>query len=125
PFLQVLASRIRPTHTVAVSQRGSGVDAGCRAFDINGVVTESVYVAGDIAHLELDPMVIVPRRQSGRNEVGAGTTLAMKPENDGVRRGEGRYSFTDQIRAQVERRAIRPAQSGLSRSEQLRCTASG
>ena len=28
---------------------GIGCDAGCRAFDINGVVTDSVYVAGDIA----------------------------------------------------------------------------
>jgi len=28
---------------------GVGCDAGCRAFDVNGVVTDSVYVAGDIA----------------------------------------------------------------------------
>ena len=28
---------------------GIACDAGCRAFDINGVVTDSVYVAGDIA----------------------------------------------------------------------------
>jgi NADPH-dependent 2,4-dienoyl-CoA reductase/sulfur reductase-like enzyme len=28
---------------------GVGCDAGCRAFDINGVVTDSVFVAGDIA----------------------------------------------------------------------------
>jgi 3-phenylpropionate/trans-cinnamate dioxygenase ferredoxin reductase subunit len=28
---------------------GVGCDAGCRAFDINGVVTDSIYVAGDIA----------------------------------------------------------------------------
>jgi NADPH-dependent 2,4-dienoyl-CoA reductase/sulfur reductase-like enzyme len=28
---------------------GVGCDTGCRAFDINGVVTDSIYVAGDIA----------------------------------------------------------------------------
>jgi 3-phenylpropionate/trans-cinnamate dioxygenase ferredoxin reductase subunit len=28
---------------------GIGCDSGCRAFDINGVVTDSIYVAGDIA----------------------------------------------------------------------------
>jgi NADPH-dependent 2,4-dienoyl-CoA reductase/sulfur reductase-like enzyme len=28
---------------------GIGCDAGCRAFDINGVVTDSIFVAGDIA----------------------------------------------------------------------------
>jgi NADPH-dependent 2,4-dienoyl-CoA reductase/sulfur reductase-like enzyme len=28
---------------------GVGCDAGCRAFDINGVVTDSIYVAGDVA----------------------------------------------------------------------------
>jgi 3-phenylpropionate/trans-cinnamate dioxygenase ferredoxin reductase subunit len=28
---------------------GVAADAGCRAFDINGVVTDSIYVAGDIA----------------------------------------------------------------------------
>jgi 3-phenylpropionate/trans-cinnamate dioxygenase ferredoxin reductase subunit len=28
---------------------GVGCDAGCRALDINGVVTDSIYVAGDIA----------------------------------------------------------------------------
>ena len=28
---------------------GVGCDAGCRAFDVNGVVTDSIFVAGDIA----------------------------------------------------------------------------
>jgi 3-phenylpropionate/trans-cinnamate dioxygenase ferredoxin reductase subunit len=28
---------------------GVGCDAGCRAFDINGVVTDSIFVVGDIA----------------------------------------------------------------------------
>jgi hypothetical protein len=28
---------------------GIGCDAGCRAFDINGVVTDSIFVVGDIA----------------------------------------------------------------------------
>ncbi len=28
---------------------GVGCDAGCRAFDINGVVTDSIFVAGDVA----------------------------------------------------------------------------
>jgi NADPH-dependent 2,4-dienoyl-CoA reductase/sulfur reductase-like enzyme len=28
---------------------GVGCDAGCRAFDINGLVTDSIYVAGDVA----------------------------------------------------------------------------
>ncbi len=28
---------------------GVGCDAGCRAFDINGVVTDTIFVAGDIA----------------------------------------------------------------------------
>ena len=30
---------------------GVGCDAGCRAFDVNGVVTDSIFVAGDIARL--------------------------------------------------------------------------
>jgi len=34
---------------LAVGFWGVGCDAGCRAFDINGVVTDSVFVAGDIA----------------------------------------------------------------------------
>jgi 3-phenylpropionate/trans-cinnamate dioxygenase ferredoxin reductase subunit len=28
---------------------GVGCDAGCRAFDVNGVVTNHIFVAGDIA----------------------------------------------------------------------------
>ena len=28
---------------------GLGCDAGCRAFDVNGVVTDNIFVAGDIA----------------------------------------------------------------------------
>ena len=28
---------------------GVGCDAGCRAFDINGVVTDSIFVVGDVA----------------------------------------------------------------------------
>jgi 3-phenylpropionate/trans-cinnamate dioxygenase ferredoxin reductase subunit len=34
---------------LAVGFWGVGCDAGCRAFDINGVVTDSIFVAGDIA----------------------------------------------------------------------------
>jgi 3-phenylpropionate/trans-cinnamate dioxygenase ferredoxin reductase subunit len=34
---------------LAAGRWGIGCDAGCRAFDINGVVTDSIYVAGDIA----------------------------------------------------------------------------
>jgi NADPH-dependent 2,4-dienoyl-CoA reductase/sulfur reductase-like enzyme len=34
---------------LAAGQWGVGCDAGGRAFDINGVVTDSVYVAGDVA----------------------------------------------------------------------------
>lgn len=30
---------------------GVGCDAGCRAFDINGVVTDNIFVAGDIARM--------------------------------------------------------------------------
>jgi 3-phenylpropionate/trans-cinnamate dioxygenase ferredoxin reductase subunit len=30
---------------------GVGCDAGCRAFDVNGVVTDSIFVAGDVARL--------------------------------------------------------------------------
>jgi 3-phenylpropionate/trans-cinnamate dioxygenase ferredoxin reductase subunit len=33
----------------AASFWGVGCDAGCRAFDINGVVTDSIFVVGDIA----------------------------------------------------------------------------
>jgi NADPH-dependent 2,4-dienoyl-CoA reductase/sulfur reductase-like enzyme len=32
---------------LAAGQWGVGCDAGCRAFDIHGVITDSVYVAGD------------------------------------------------------------------------------
>ena len=34
---------------LAAGQWGVGCDAGCRAFDINGVVTDAVFVAGDVA----------------------------------------------------------------------------
>ncbi|MGI5243031.1 FAD-dependent oxidoreductase [Dactylosporangium sp. CA-139066] len=34
---------------LAVGEWGVGCDAGCRAFDINGVVTDDVFVAGDVA----------------------------------------------------------------------------
>ena len=34
---------------LAAGLRGVGCDAGCRAFDINGVVTSRVFVAGDVA----------------------------------------------------------------------------
>ena len=34
---------------LAVGYWGVGCDAGCRAFDINGVVTNHIFVAGDIA----------------------------------------------------------------------------
>lgn len=34
---------------LAVGYWGVGCDAGCRAFDINGVVTDHIFVAGDIA----------------------------------------------------------------------------
>ena len=34
---------------LAAGQWGVGCDAGCRAFDINGVVTDHIFVAGDIA----------------------------------------------------------------------------
>ncbi len=34
---------------LAAGRWGVGCDAGCRAFDINGVVTDSIFVAGDIA----------------------------------------------------------------------------
>jgi len=34
---------------LAVGPWGVGCDAGCRAFDINGVVTDHVFVAGDVA----------------------------------------------------------------------------
>ena len=34
---------------LAVGPWGVGCDAGGRAFDINGVATDSVYVAGDVA----------------------------------------------------------------------------
>ncbi|HWN17492.1 MAG TPA: FAD-dependent oxidoreductase [Gemmatimonadales bacterium] len=30
---------------------GVGCDAGCRAFDVNGVVTDSIFVAGDVARM--------------------------------------------------------------------------
>jgi NADPH-dependent 2,4-dienoyl-CoA reductase/sulfur reductase-like enzyme len=34
---------------LAAGRFGVGCDTGCRAFDINGVVTDSVYVIGDVA----------------------------------------------------------------------------
>ncbi|WP_345127975.1 FAD-dependent oxidoreductase [Dactylosporangium darangshiense] len=34
---------------LAVGAWGVGCDAGCRAFDVNGLVTEDVFVAGDVA----------------------------------------------------------------------------
>ncbi len=34
---------------LAAGQWGVGCDAGCRAFDVNGVVTDHIFVAGDIA----------------------------------------------------------------------------
>ncbi|MET7398990.1 FAD-dependent oxidoreductase [Dactylosporangium sp. NPDC005572] len=34
---------------LAVGPWGVGCDAGCRAFDVNGVTTEDVFVAGDVA----------------------------------------------------------------------------
>ena len=34
---------------LAAGRWGVGCDAGCRAFDINGVVTDSIYVVGDVA----------------------------------------------------------------------------
>ena len=34
---------------LAAGAFGVGCDAGCRAFDINGVVTDSIFVAGDVA----------------------------------------------------------------------------
>jgi hypothetical protein len=34
---------------LATGQWGVGCDAGCRAYDINGVVTDHIFVAGDIA----------------------------------------------------------------------------
>ena len=33
---------------LAAGQWGVGCDAGCRAFDINGVVTDHIFVAGDV-----------------------------------------------------------------------------
>jgi NADPH-dependent 2,4-dienoyl-CoA reductase/sulfur reductase-like enzyme len=34
---------------LATGRWGVGCDAGCRVFDVNGVVTDSIFVAGDIA----------------------------------------------------------------------------
>jgi NADPH-dependent 2,4-dienoyl-CoA reductase/sulfur reductase-like enzyme len=34
---------------LAASARGVACDAGCRAFDINGIVTDDIFVAGDVA----------------------------------------------------------------------------
>nr|BFE61245.1 hypothetical protein GCM10020063_057710 [Dactylosporangium thailandense] len=34
---------------LAVGEWGVGCDAGCRAFDVNGVVSDDVFVAGDVA----------------------------------------------------------------------------
>jgi 3-phenylpropionate/trans-cinnamate dioxygenase ferredoxin reductase component len=34
---------------LAVGAFGVGCDAGCRAFDINAIVTDDVFVAGDVA----------------------------------------------------------------------------
>jgi NADPH-dependent 2,4-dienoyl-CoA reductase/sulfur reductase-like enzyme len=34
---------------LAADARGVACDAGCRAFDINGIVTDDIFVAGDVA----------------------------------------------------------------------------
>ncbi|MFK4267625.1 NAD(P)/FAD-dependent oxidoreductase [Streptomyces milbemycinicus] len=34
---------------VAAGPRGIACDAGCRAFDVNGIVTDDIYAAGDVA----------------------------------------------------------------------------
>jgi len=34
---------------LAVGRWGVGCDSGCRAFDVNGVVTDDIFVAGDVA----------------------------------------------------------------------------
>jgi NADPH-dependent 2,4-dienoyl-CoA reductase/sulfur reductase-like enzyme/ferredoxin len=36
---------------LAVGEWGVACDAGCRAFDVNGVVTDDVFVAGDVARV--------------------------------------------------------------------------
>ncbi|MFD5659259.1 NAD(P)/FAD-dependent oxidoreductase [Streptomyces hirsutus] len=35
---------------VAAGPRGIACDAGCRVFDVNGIVTDDIYAAGDVAH---------------------------------------------------------------------------
>ena len=34
---------------LAVGRWGVACDAGCRAFDVNGLVTDDIFVAGDVA----------------------------------------------------------------------------
>ncbi len=34
---------------VAAGPRGIACDAGCRVFDVNGIVTDDIYAAGDVA----------------------------------------------------------------------------
>ena len=40
---------LRDSGLAASAARGVTCDAGCRAFDINGIVTDDVFVAGDVA----------------------------------------------------------------------------
>src|SRR5260370_33989 len=40
---------LRDSGLAASATRGVACDAGCRAFDINGIVTDDIFVAGDVA----------------------------------------------------------------------------
>src|SRR6266849_5759223 len=40
---------LRDSGLAASAARGVACDAGCRAFDINGIVTDDIFVAGDVA----------------------------------------------------------------------------
>ena len=61
---------------LAAGPRGIACDAGCRAFDVNGIVTDDVFVAGDVAALPAPALRLpVPRRWS------TGATRSRRPRS--------------------------------------------
>ena len=75
---------------LAAGRWGIGCDAGCRAFDINGVVTDNIFVAGDIARA---PHVLYEYEFMAIEHVDAAVLLRLdlleSPRDRGCRIGGG------------------------------------
>jgi len=72
---------------LAAGPRGVTCDAGCRAFDINGIVTDNVFVAGDVArqpHPLYDYQLLALEHWG--NAVGQAEVAAHNMIHDGLRR---------------------------------------